>query len=391
MKKVLIRGPLLTQSGYGEHARQVYRYCETRKDWDLTAQVLQWGITPWNVDADAENGLIGRIMSNSKPPQGKFDITIQIQLPHEWDPSLGNYNIGVTAGIETDRSSNEWATVHREKMDLVIVPSEHAKSSLRVSGTGREKTPVVVVPEAYFEELLEASTTDPIAHIPTDKNFLVVGTLTADDPAANRKNLLSSIRWFLQRFDGDDSVGLIVKTTKGRDTSIDRELVRKMLRNLVAKSGAKRPPKVYMLHGSMTRQEMRDLYRSPKVSAFVSSTRGEGFGLPLLEAAVVGIPVVATDWSAHTEFLDGPSFLRVQHDLRPIPSSRADGKIFAPGSKWAEAREGNFKKKLSQAIADTEQIREAAMSLSQKLQASHSLSTIFGAYDAALQGTPAAR
>jgi glycosyltransferase involved in cell wall biosynthesis len=131
-----------------------------------------------------------------------------------------------------------------------------------------------------------------------------------------------------------------------------------------------------MLHGSMSRAEMRDLYKSPKISAYASATRGEGFGLPLLEAAISGLPVVATNWSAHTEFLSGDSFLDTAYDLKVVPSTRVDGKIFVADAMWAEPREGNFSRKLKIAVAENRKLKEKALDLSAELQDSHSLDTL---------------
>jgi len=376
----LVRGPLLSQSGYGEHSRQVFQFCETQKDWNLTTQILNWGITPWCINSDIENGLYGRVMSKSGPVNQKFDITFQIQLPNEWDENLGNYNVGITAGVETDRCDREWATTHREKMNLVIVPSSHTRSAFIASGTGNEKTPIKIVPEAYFADILNEPTSDPISDVTTSRNFLIVGTLTSDDPTSDRKNLVATIKWFLETFQKNDDVGLIVKTTKGRETTIDRELVRKLLRSIKQGVQNSSPPKVYMLHGSMTRQEMTNLYKSPKLCGLLSATRGEGFGLPMLEAAVAGLPIVATDWSAHTEFLSGDSFLRVKYSLSQIPDSRVDKIIFVQGAKWAEVREGNFKRKIKKCLRDNLSLREAAKTLSQKIANTHSLKVIFECY-----------
>ena len=51
---------------------------------------------------------------------------------------------------------------------------------------------------------------------------------------------------------------------------------------------------------------MANLYAHPKIKAYVSLTHGEGYGLPLFEAAYHGIPIIAPDWSGHLDFLYMP-------------------------------------------------------------------------------------
>ena len=91
MKKVLLRAPVLTQSGYGVHARQVFSWLSHKQDVDLTVQLLPWGDTPWFLNKDS-NDLIGKIMECSRPTTDA-DITFQLQLPNEWDPKLGKFNV----------------------------------------------------------------------------------------------------------------------------------------------------------------------------------------------------------------------------------------------------------------------------------------------------------
>lgn len=380
MKRVLIRGPLLSSSGYGVHSRQIFSYFLGRNDCEIITQVLPWGITPWCVNSEKENGIYGEIMNRSRPFEGKFDVSVQIQLPNEWDSGLASFNIGVTAGVETDRCSVEWATTHREKMNLVVVPSFHTRSAFLTSGTGKEKTPIVVIPESYFLELTKDPEDQPF-QFSTNKNFLTVGMFTSEDPQTDRKNIVSTIKWFCQEFDGKEDVGLIVKTSKGRETSIDRELVRKSLRQVIASSGCKKPPKVYMLHGPMTRDEMNSLYKHPSLLGLMSATRGEGFGLPMLEAAVAGLPIVCTNWSSVIEFLKGDSFLGVDCDVTPIVESRIDGNIFVKGAKWANPRESNFRRKLRKLYEEPEKFKIAAKKQAEILTDSHSPKTINAKYD----------
>jgi glycosyltransferase involved in cell wall biosynthesis len=324
-------------------------------------------------------------MERNKPLDSKFDISIQIQLPNEWDQSLAHFNVGVTAGVETDKCPIEWATVHREKMNMLIVPSSHTKMGFLNSATGKEKTPVLVVPESYFHEL-ENKVTDQPFQFSTKKNFLTIGMFTAEDPSADRKNLANTIRWFCQEYDGNKDMGLVVKTSKGRETSIDRELVRKTLDHVVKSSGCKNPPKVYMLHGPMERNDMNALYKHPSMLGLISATRGEGFGLPMLEAAVAGLPVVCTNWSSVTEFLKGKSFLGVDYDVISLPESRIDNHIFMKGFKWADPRESNFKRKLRKLEENTEEYKNAAKDLSETLKKTHCQVSINARYDEVLNG-----
>ena len=47
-RKVLLVGPILTQSGYGEHARMVYRALKSREDlFDIFINPVNWGSTSW--------------------------------------------------------------------------------------------------------------------------------------------------------------------------------------------------------------------------------------------------------------------------------------------------------------------------------------------------------
>ena len=54
MKRLFLEGPFLTQSGYGEHARYVLRSLRHRRDIDLYANPLDWGVTSWLSQDDEE-------------------------------------------------------------------------------------------------------------------------------------------------------------------------------------------------------------------------------------------------------------------------------------------------------------------------------------------------
>jgi len=378
MKNVFIRGPLLTQSGYGVHSRQIFKWAKS-KGYNITVQLLPWGITPWYTSGEELDGLIGEIMMCSKPPVQKPDLSIQIQLPHEWDPSIGIKNIGVTAGIEATSCNLEWISAC-DNMDLVITPSKFAQDTLVQSGLSPEK--ITVIPESFPQCFFEKELPEFELNLPTDFNFLILGQITGD-PDCDRKRTIETIANFLNAFRGDPTVGLIVKTNMGKNCSIDREITEHSLRNFIKTQNlSKIDPKVYLLHGYLHEREICALYRSKNIKALISGTRGEGFGLPLLEAAACDLPVIATGYSAHTEFLNLGKWIKINSSLQQIPDRKADGKIWVKGSKWANIDSNDFIDKIKKFKKKGTSIpNEWAKNLGSKIRDKYSEKSIFCIYD----------
>ena len=344
MKTVLLRAPLLTYSGYGTHSRQIFRWLMNVPDIDLKVQVLPWGLTPWMINPDLENGLVGKIMERTNfQANNKFDITVQLQLPNEWDPSLGNVNIGLSAMVETDRCNPAWVECCN-KMSHVIVPSNHAKRAIEASGV--LTAPLSIVPEAFYDEIISDDIPELDLDLDTDFNFLIVGQLTGNSPENDRKNTFYAIRWLCETFAGDKDVGIVLKTNSGRNTKIDKKLTANVISQLISEIRPGPYPKVHLLHGTMDQLEMAALYRHPKIKALISLTRGEGFGLPLLEAAASGLPIIATNWSAYLDFLSLGKFIPLDYSLHEIDKSRVDNSIFMAGAKWAQPTESDVKRKI---------------------------------------------
>ena len=114
--------------------------------------------------------------------------------------------------------------------------------------------------------------------------------------------------------------------------------------------------KVYLLHGDMTDEEMHSLYVSPKIQALVALPHGEGFGLPIFEAAYSHLPVISTGWSGQLDFLVDESgkeqFYNVAFDLQPVqPEVVWDG-VLIKESMWAYARESSAKEQMRACYTD---------------------------------------
>ena len=383
MKNVLLRGPFLTNSGYGVHARQITRWAISKKDWNVKVQTLPWGITPWLIDRHLEDGLVGQIMDRTGIQSDFiFDLSIQVQLPNEWDDRFARKNIGITAAVETDRCNPAWID-KCNKMSVVVVPSKHAKLSLENTSAGRLKTPVIVVPESFHDEINQDI---PALNIDfsTKFNFLVFGQLTGNNPENDRKNLFYTLKWMFEEFKDDEDVGIILKTNSGRTTKIDRHITEKVVKQLVKEARKTAFPRLHFVHGKMTNTEIAGLMRHPSVKALVSLTRGEGYGLPILEAAAASLPVIATGWSGYTDFLREGDYISVDYTLGPIHKSRVDGGIFMDGSRWAHPDEKDAKKKLRKFYQKSTMPHHRAQEVAKRIRHDLSFDAISALYDVAL-------
>lgn len=384
MKKVIFRGPALTQSGYGQHSRQLIKWLLQRQDIDLSVILTPWGDTPWLLDSNALDGLVGKIFERSIDPKEALgsDVSFQLQLPNEWDPNLSRVNVGVTAAVETDRCNPAWVSACNS-MNAVIVPSQHAKFSL--TNTGTVDKPIHVVPESY-QESIDSTNLLSLPKFSTNFNFLVFGQLTGMNPHNDRKNIFNTIKWICEKFANNKDVGIVLKTNVGRNTKIDKNIVTNMLRQLLNEVRKGMFPRIHLMHGDMNDKEIAALYRHPQIKALVSLTRGEGFGLPTLEAAASGLPIIATNWSGHLEFLKHGKFVAVPYQLNEVHQSRIDNTIFVKGARWANVSEEEFKNRIGKFYDSNNIPKQWALDLQKKIKTTFCQDNICKLYDIATQG-----
>jgi glycosyltransferase involved in cell wall biosynthesis len=98
------------------------------------------------------------------------------------------------------------------------------------------------------------------------------------------------------------------------------------------------------------------------VNALVALPHGEGFGLPIFEAAYSGLPVVSTGWSGQLDFLvneDGKDcFYNVAFDLQPVPKEVVWDGVLVQDSMWAYPRESSAKEKMRLCYQEDEEQRD---------------------------------
>lgn len=345
MKPTLVfQGPVATRSGYGDHARDLLHSLYKLDKFDIKIVSLRWGQTPMdalNYDNEFHKWIIENIIPSV---QEKPDIFIQVTVPNEFQP-LGFYNIGITAAIETTHSPVEW--VHGcNRMDLIIVPSEHSKKSLidsvyneqdrnsgQIIGQHKIQKPVEILFEGFNENfgteyVQEVTKLDAIKE---DFAFLFVGHWLRGDLGEDRKNVGMMIKTFAMAFKNEKvKPALVLKTSSAGFSVLDRETTIKKIKQALGKDYGKVP--VYLIHGDLTEAEMNGLYEHPKVKAMLNFTKGEGFGRPLLEFSLAGKPILVSNWSGHLDFLKEGAIL-LDGEIKNVHPSAAD-QFLLKEAKW---------------------------------------------------------
>jgi glycosyltransferase involved in cell wall biosynthesis len=363
-KKILVRGPVLSRSGYGEQTRFAIRSLRAHEDkLDIFIIPTSWGKTGWIWEENEERTWMDEKIRDTAlyaKQGGQFDVSLQVTIPNEWE-KIAPINIGYTAGIETTKVAPQWIE-KSYMMDKIIVTSNHAKQVYEDTtyeatdkNTGqvikdfRCQTPIEVV-NYPVRSIGNSDSLD--LDIETDFNFLV------SSQWGPRKNIDNTIKWFVEEFH-DQEVGLVVKLNWHNDSINDRVATQRRLKGLLQQYNQDRKCKIYLLHGSFTDQEMADLYVHPKIKAFVSLTHGEGYGLPLFEAAYHGLPIIAPDWSGHLDFLYMPvkdkktkkermkaMFTKVDSILGVIPPDAVWDGVLQADSMWCYSDQGSYKMRL---------------------------------------------
>ena len=225
------------------------------------------------------------------PPRDEAAKFINRKLLQE----LGNgtYNIGYTV-IEVNRIHPYWVD-QMNLMDEIWTSSKFCRDIFIECGV---QTPVKVMPHGVDTDFYRPLAEPLLIKNKASFNFLSIFQWT---PRKAPEILLAA---YLQEFSAEDDVSLTLRVYGSSTSQAERQRVIKMLKRVESDDLdiRHRRPKILMLHDFIPTSKIPSLYTA--ADCFVLPSRGEGFGLPYLEAMSCGVPVIGTAWSAMTEFMN---------------------------------------------------------------------------------------
>lgn len=240
-----------------------------------------------------------------------------------WDK---RYNIAFWLW-ELENFPPEWENAF-SLVDEIWTPSEFVSQSIRKATT----KPVKTIPYALAMPECGGYTREHFG-LPNDKTLFLC--MYDCNSTMERKNPMGVIRTFKQAFSGDDNgVGLVIKVNNPQKQ--DLQLLKAELEGY---------PNTWLIPEVLDKAEVNALIASADV--FVSLHRAEGFGLVMAEAMLLGTPVITTNWSSNTEFMNSNVACMVDYNLITI---QQDYGQYKAGNRWADPnikQAADFMKKLN--------------------------------------------
>lgn len=306
------------------------------------------GLKEFHARADAPAAVV---LANDYPPNAAA-------LPRAPLTLLANY-----AWEETGYPAG-WVREFNWRLDLLTVCSPLTKKILRDAGVRR---PIAVVGNGI--DHLSAVTPIPMPEpLGSDGRlrFLHVST------GLPRKGGDVMISAYGQAFTADDAVSLVIKTEPNEANILYRSL---------REARANRPdfPEVTLIDRDLSAGEMAWLYRQCDV--LLLTPRAEGFGLPIAEAALAGLPCVTSAWGGQLGFVDETTAFLVPGRFAPAQSH-----LGIADSLWFEPDSASLVETLRRVAATPrEALRSMAERLAQRLRQRYTWSDVARRTEAAVR------
>jgi glycosyltransferase involved in cell wall biosynthesis len=226
---------------------------------------------------------------------------------------------------ETDKIPLDFAT-NAELCDEIWTGSQYNAQAIRNAGVTK---PIIIIPEA-IDVSIDLTKIEP--YIVTNKDtykFYSIFEWT------ERKNPTALLTAYWQEFQKEENVSLTIKTYVDNFNSEKKKEIETNIRRVKDGLGLPKYAPVYLYEELMDRHQ---IYRFHKTfDCFVSAHRGEGWGIPQMEALLVGNPIVSTNCGGIHEYLKNKKdAMLIPYTPTKLVGNSRNQQWYTPDQNWAE-------------------------------------------------------
>jgi glycosyltransferase involved in cell wall biosynthesis len=271
---------------------------------------------------------------------------ISIALLHGWmmhvlDEAPPGPRIAYTVWESTKLPDSWRAPLARA--DQIWVPTAWNRDVFVANGLDGAR--IRVVPEGVNSDLFNPRV-PPVPDLARRSGFKFINIGKWEE----RKGTARLIKAFDDEFAAGEDVWLVLSCYNPHFPDIDFGAELRALQ-------LKRPGRLLLIPPIQDHARIAGLYTS--CQAFVSPTRAEGWGLPIIEAMACGLPAIVTGYSGQTAFM-GPHAYPIDYRLVPVDVpffAAADGDF----GLWAEPDIGHMRRLMREVYENPEAARKRGL------------------------------
>jgi glycosyltransferase involved in cell wall biosynthesis len=375
--------------------------------------ILEPAMQRWKIHQRLfDNPIIGVVICHSLPPFWRSSSSKDEDTASKWSTCAPcpptNSQVGIRVGramAETDRYHPKFVQA-AENMDEIWVPSQFSLDVLASSGVNRAKIKIVPIP-------VDTDRFSPISVEPADllsmgealfkaseyegtksAKLRGIASATAGLALGDQRPFvfLSTFKWedrkgwdvlldaFVSTFKSSDRVALYILTKPNGRGGLDgiREAVEDHLNQRGTSANKhtsmKTMPMIRIITSHLSPHDYVRVYRASDV--YVTSSRGEGWGMPITEAMSMGLPIICTNWSGSADIINASYAWPIGYALEAVEMGKNDPIWWFEGSKWARANMTELTRVMRYAFEHKDECREKGKMARKVAEEKYSISAV---------------